>query len=318
MSRRLRVSNELQQSNFLIRHASLRQIQVFESVARNLSFTRAAEELHLTQPTVSSQVKSLVETIDLSLYEQIGRNIFLTEVGTQVAAACRDIINQLSNLEMLLDDYRGMKRGRLRIALVSTAKYFVPIALGRFSKRYPEIELGLKISNREEIFRRIDQNLDDLYILGQIQASNMDLKVVPFAPNPLVIIANKQHPLVGKSVSLQRLAEEPFIMREEGSGIRSTVEELFASHGLNVNERLSIDTNESVRLCVAGDLGIACVSGHGLDLSSDHSRIAKLNVEGFPIQKQWNIVYPSGKELSILAKEFLQLLQDEDVEQLDF
>lgn len=313
----MRISNTLQQSNFLIRHASLRQIQVFESVARNLSFTRAAEELHLTQPTVSSQVKSLVETVGLPLYEQVGRNIFLTEIGGQVATTCREIINQLSNLEMLLDDYRGMKRGRLRIAVVSTAKYFVPIALGRFSKLYPEIELGLKISNREEIFRRIEQNLDDLYILGQIQTATVDLDVVPFAPNPLVIIANKQNPLVGEKVSLQRLAEESFIMREEGSGIRSAVEELFAEHNLTINERLSIDTNESVKLCVAGDLGVACVSGHALDLDSNSSRIAKLDVEGFPIRKQWNIVYPSGKELSVLAKEFLQLLQDDGVSYLD-
>ncbi|MGV6810003.1 MAG: LysR substrate-binding domain-containing protein [bacterium] len=297
-------------SNFLIRHASLRQIQVFESVARNLSFTRAAEELHLTQPTVSSQVKSLAETIDLPLYEQIGRNIFLTEVGKEVACSCRDIIGKLSNLEILLDDFRGMKRGRLRIAVNSTAKYFAPLVLGKFSKQYPEIELGLKISNRETILRRIDQNLDDLYILGQIPTTHVDLEVIPFAPNPLVIIANKQHQLVGKKITLARLAQEPFIMREEGSGIRSTIEKLFSQHQLTINERLSLETNEAIKHCVAGDLGVACVSGHALDVDSSDSHIAKLEVDGFPIQKQWNIVYPSGKALSVLAREFLHFLQE--------
>lgn len=302
--------SQTSQSNFLIRHASLRQIQVFESVARNLSFTRAAEELYLTQPTVSSQVKSLAEAIDMPLYEQIGRNIFLTEVGEQVACSCREVIGRLSNLEILLDDYRGMKRGRLRVSVITTAKYFAPLALGKFCKKYPKIELGLKITNRENIYKRIDQNLDDLYILGQVPPTHLDLKSVPFAPNPLCIIAHKDHPLVGQKVTLKRLAKEPFLMREEGSGIRSAIEDLFAEQGLTVQERLSLESNEAVKHCVAGELGVACVSEHALYLTEPSLPIVKLDVEGFPILKQWNIVYPASKELSILAKEFLTFLTE--------
>ncbi|BBP44116.1 LysR family transcriptional regulator [Thiosulfativibrio zosterae] len=302
--------SQTSQSNFLIRHASLRQIQVFESVARNLSFTRAAEELYLTQPTVSSQVKSLAEAIDMPLYEQIGRNIFLTEVGEQVACSCREVIGRLSNLEILLDDYRGMKRGRLRVSVITTAKYFAPLALGKFCKKYPKIELGLKITNRENIYKRIDQNLDDLYILGQVPPTHLDLTSVPFAPNPLCIIAHKNHPLAGQKVTLKRLAKEPFLMREEGSGIRSAIEDLFAEQGLTVQERLSLESNEAVKHCVAGELGVACVSEHALNLSEPNMPIVKLDVEGFPILKQWNIVYPASKELSILAKEFLTFLTE--------
>jgi DNA-binding transcriptional LysR family regulator len=305
------IANPNGQSSFLIRHASLRQIQVFEAVARHLSFTRAAEELYLTQPTVSSQVKSLCDVIELPLYEQIGRNIFLTDVGEQVACNCRDIISKLSNLEIFLDDYRGMKKGRLRISVITTAEYFAPVALGRFSKRFPEIELGLTICNRENVIRRINQNLDDLYILGQLPSTSIDLEVVAFAANPLVVIANKEHELVGQKVSLKRLAKEPFIMREEGSGIRSTIENLFADKGLVIKERLALETNEAIKHSVIGDLGVACVSAHALNLKYTDSRIAILDVEEFPIEKQWNIVYPAGKELSILAKEFLQFLQDD-------
>ncbi|BCN94365.1 LysR family transcriptional regulator [Thiomicrorhabdus immobilis] len=297
-------------SNFLIRHASLRQIQIFESVARNLSFTRAAEELHLTQPTVSSQVKSLVEAVDMPLYEQIGRQVHLTEVGEQVACACRDVINELSNLESMLDDFRGMKRGRLRISVISTAKYFAPLVLGEFCKTYPKIELGLKITNRENVFKRIEQNMDDLYILGHIAPEELSLNTLAFAPNPLVVIAPKNHPLVGQKVSLKRLAKEPFLMREKGSGIRLTVEKAFEDKGLKVNERLTLDSNEAVKQCVVAELGVACVSKHALQLHSYDGPVAILDVEGFPIEKQWNIVYPKNKHLSVIAAEFLKFLME--------
>lgn len=298
------------QKNFLIRHATLRQIQVFESVARNLSFTRAAEELHLTQPTVSAQVKSLVEAIEMPLYEQIGRSIYLTEVGEQVACSCREVLNHFSNLEIMLDDFRGMKRGKLRVAVISTAKYFMPIALGKFCKKYPDIDLGLTITNREGLLKRIEHNMDDIYIVGQIPNSNYALDIHPFVPNPLVMIANRNHPLVGKKVSLKRLAKEPFIMREEGSGIRMAVEQLFQEQGLTVNERLTLATNEAIKHCVVGELGVACVSKHALYLEQKEGPIVELEVEGFPIEKEWNIVFPAGKELSLLAREFLAFLKE--------
>jgi len=297
-------------SNFLIRHASLRQIQIFESVARNLSFTRAAEELYITQPTVSAQVKSLFETIDMPLYEQVGRQIHLTEVGEQVACSCRDVINQLSNLEIKLDDYRGMKRGRLKIGVVSTAQYFVPVALGEFCKKYPKTELSLKISNRENIFKRINRGLDDLYVLGQTPLDAAELNVIPFASNPLVIVAHKNHHLVGKKVSLKKMSEEPFLMREEGSGIRSAVEAVFQDKDLIINERMVLETNEAVMSCVFGGLGVACVSKQGLHLYESSESLKVLDVDGFPISKEWNIVYPKNRELSILANEFFNFLKE--------
>ena len=308
-------SNQLGQ--FLIRYASLRQIQVFESVARNLSFTRAAEELHLTQPTVSGQVKSLADAIGLPLYEQLGRNIFLTEVGEAVVISCREIINSLSNLEIKLDDFRGMKRGRLRVAVVSTAKYFIPLALGEFCKKYPDIELSLHVGNRDSLLKRLNQNLDDIYILGQIPQTSFNLDVVPFTTNPLVIIANRENELVGQKVTLEQLADQFFIMREEGSGIRTAVMDAFSKKGLEVNERLTMQTNEAIKHCVVGDLGVACVSEHTLYLEDKNGPLVELDVEGFPIKKSWNIVYPSGKELSLIANEFLDFLKAREDEYLN-
>lgn len=308
-------SNQLGQ--FLIRYASLRQIQVFESVARNLSFTRAAEELHLTQPTVSGQVKSLADAIGLPLYEQLGRNIFLTEVGEAVVISCREIINSLSNLEIKLDDFRGMKRGRLRVAVVSTAKYFIPLALGEFCKKYPDIELSLHVGNRDSLLKRLNQNLDDIYILGQIPQTSFNLDVVPFTTNPLVIIANRENKLVGQKVTLEQLADQFFIMREEGSGIRTAVMDAFSNKGLEVNERLTMQTNEAIKHCVVGDLGVACVSEHTLYLEDKNGPLVELDVEGFPIKKSWNIVYPSGKELSLIANEFLDFLKAREDEYIN-
>jgi DNA-binding transcriptional LysR family regulator len=253
----------------------------------------------------------------MPLYEQVGRNIYLTEVGEQVASSCRAVIGKLSNLEILLDDYKGMKRGRLKVSVVSTAKYFAPRALGTFCKQHPNIELGLKITNRDTILKRIDQNLDDLYILGQVAPIDLDLKVIPFAPNPLVIVAHRDHELAGKKVTLKRLAKEQFLLREDGSGIRSALQSLFKERGLELNERLTLETNEAIKHCVAGDLGVACVSEHGLKLDSPTMPIVKLDVEGFPINKQWNIVYPAGKELSVIAQEFLEYLQEYGLDFID-
>lgn len=297
-------------NHILLRHASLRQIQVFESVARNLSFTKAAEELHLTQPTVSAQVKSLSDTIELPLYEQIGRKIFLTEIGESVAASCREIITTLYNLEIKIDNFRGMKSGRLRLSVITTANYFMPLALGEFTKKYPDIELSLVVCNRDQIFKRIDQNLDDLYILGHVPPSNIAMEVVPFTPNPLVIIANSEHHLAGKKTTMNYLAEEPFIMREAGSGIRNALENAFSEQGLSIKERMVMQDNEAIKHCVAGNLGIACVSRHAISQhNDDDGRIVELDVEGFPIEKSWNIVYPSGKELSVIAEEFFEFLK---------
>lgn len=298
---------------FLIRHATLRQIQIFEAVSRNLSFTKTAQELFLTQPTVSAQIKSFSTAINMPLYEQIGRNIFLTEVGEHVASSCRDIVNQLSNLEILLDDFRGMTRGCLKVAIVSTAKYFVPVALGQFIKKHPNIRLSLKIVNRENLLKRIHKNLDDLYILGQIPTTHLDLEVVPFAPNPLVVIANSENELVGQKVTLKKLSTQPFLMREEGSGVRATVEEAFAKEGLKVNERMTLDNNDAINHCVIGGLGVAVVSKHALNFAGANSPIVALDVEGFPINRQWNIVHHKGKELSLLTQEFLSFLKNESV-----
>jgi len=299
------------EARYLLRHATLRQIEIVESVARLGSFTRAAEELFLTQPTVSAQVKSLSETVGMPLFEQIGRRIFLTDAGNLVARGCRDVIDSLSNLEMSINELQGLKKGRLRLSVITTAKYFAPLALGDFAKQFPDIELELKVSNRDTLLRRIEENLSDLYIIGHVPDSGLDLELIPFAPNPLVVIAHRNHPLAGeRNIPLERIAQEPFIMREPGSGIRHKVEEHFGQHGLKPRQRLVLEGNESIKHAVVGQLGISVVSEHALNLESDAGPLVKLDVDGFPLERYWNIVYPRGKALSVIAREFLAFLKE--------
>ena len=297
-------------SKKLLRHATLRQVEVFESVARHLSFTRAAEELHLTQPTVSAQVKSLSEVVGLPLFEQVGRRIFLTDAGKLVERGCREVMDALSNTEMSLNELKGLRKGRLRLSVISTAKYFAPLALGDFAQQYPDIDLELLVSNRDNLLRRIEENLSDLYIIGQVPSTRLDLEVIPFSPNPLVVIAHRDHPLANmRNIPVERIAEEPFIMREPGSGIRHKVEGHFSSLGLKLRTRLVLDGNEAIKHAVAGRLGISVVSAHALNMESAQGPLVKLDVQGFPLESSWNIVYPRGKALSVISRQFLSFLK---------
>lgn len=290
----------------LIRHATLRQFQVFEAIVRLGSFTRAAEELFLTQPTVSMQTRKLADAVGLELFEHVGRKFTPTEAGMELYAACRQIFQSLSNLEMKVADLKGMKRGHLRLGVITTAKYLTPEILGQFNRIYPGIELSLKVTNRERINERLLANEDDLYITG-VPDDDLDVEAFPFAPNPLVVIAPREHPLVGrKNVSLEEISREPFIMRERGSGTRDATLRLFNAHGCRPQVRMELGSNEAIKHAVVGGLGLSVLSLHTLMLEGTEGPVAILNVKDFPIIRQWFIVYPRGRELSLVARTFLE------------
>jgi LysR family transcriptional regulator, low CO2-responsive transcriptional regulator len=293
--------------DYLIRHATLRQLQVFEAIVRLGSFTRAAEELFLTQPTVSMQIRKLTDALGLPLFEHVGRNVEPTEAGMELYQACRRMFETLANLEMNLADLKGLKRGRLRMGVITTAKYLAPEILGEFSRLYPGIELALKVTNRERIIERMHSNEDDLYIMGQAPEDELDVEAFPFAPNPLVVMAPRDHPLVGKkNIPLTEIAEQPFIMREPGSGIRDAVLRLFAAHGLRPKVRMELGSNEAIKHGIVGGLGLSVLSLHTLTLEGADGPVAILDVDQFPIHRQWYIVHPRGKELSLVARTFLE------------
>ena len=294
-----------------MKHATLRQLKVFESVARNLSFTRAAEELHLAQPTVSIQIKQLSTIAGLPLLEQIGKRLFLTEAGRELLKVCQGIFEGLSRFEMQVSDMQGVKAGKLSLAVITTAKYFVPRLLGPFCKRYPGIDVSLKVHNRERVLQSMTDNEDDLYVLGQ-PPEHLEVVLEPFLENPLVVLAARDHPLAGKKkISLSRLAEEPFLMREPGSGTRLATERFFGERGLKLKVRMELGSNEATKQAVAGGLGIAVLSAHTLALERSSDELAFLDVVGFPIRRHWYVAYPKDKQPTVVALAFLDFLREE-------
>ena len=293
--------------DYLIRHTTMRQLQVFEAIVRLGSFTRAAEELFLTQPTVSMQIKKLSDVLGLPLFEHVGRNIEPTEAGLVLYKSSREMFATLANLETAVADLKGLKVGRLRMGVITTAKYLAPEMLGEFSRVYPGIDLALKVTNRERIIERMRANEDDLYIMGQVPEDEFGVEAFPFAPNPLVVVAPRDHALVGKkNISLAEIAEQPFILREPGSGIRDATLRLFGDQGLRLQVRMELGSNEAIKHAVVGGLGLSVLSIHTLALEGPDGPVAIIDVEQFPIHRQWFIVHPKGKELSLVASTFLQ------------
>ena len=294
-----------------MQQATLHQLKVFEAVARHNSFTRAAEELFLTQPTVSIQVKQLAKTVGLPLFEQIGKRLYLTAAGRKLLATCQEIFEELSLFEVAVADLKGLKQGYLRLAVITTAKYVIPRLLGPFCQRYPGIDVSLKVTNHESVMERLMGNRDDLYILSQ-PPEDLNVSSHPFVENPLVVLAPRHHPLAQKkNIPLKRLDEEPFIMREPGSGTRKAVQKLFDEHGISVKVKLELGSNEAIKQAIAGGLGISVLSRHTLALEGTTSQLTILDVEHFPIQRYWYVVYPTGKQLSVTSRTFFEYLLNE-------
>lgn len=294
-----------------MKQVTFHQLKVFEVTARRGSFTRAAEELFLTQPTVSIQMKQLTKAVGLPLFEQVGKRLYLTEAGRALLSTCQDIFERLDQFEMTVSDLQGLQQGQLRLSVVTTAKYVIPRLLGPFCQQYPGIDVALIVTNHENILERLKENLDDLYIPSQVPEM-MDVFSQPFLENPLVVIASRHHLLAGTGdIPIERLNNESFIMREPGSGTRQAVEQLFDAHNISIRVRLELGSNEAIKQAVAGGLGISVLSRHCMALEGQTGQIAILNVEGFPIPRHWHIVHPKGKHLSVVAQTFFKYLQTE-------
>jgi DNA-binding transcriptional LysR family regulator len=288
-------------------HTTFRQLEIFEAIARLGSFTRAAEELYLTQPTISMQMKKLGDIVGLPLVEQVGKKVYLTDTGRDLAQACREVFGVMDRFTMAVAERQGLQKGRLSLMAVTTASYFAPRLLGEFSHRYPGIEVSLTVTNREQVLVNLADNLADLYILGQ-PPEDIEVVAQAFMCNPLLVLAAPGHALAGaENIPLERLVTEPWLLREPGSGTRRAVEELFASHGLSIRPRMELGSNEAIQQAILAGLGISVLSSHSLTLNAQE-QFAVLKVEGFPICRQWYAVYPAGRQLSVVSRTFLDFL----------
>lgn len=292
-------------------HFTFRQLQIFESVARLLSFSRASDELHLTQPAVSMQIKQLEDIVAIPLFEQIGKRIFLTRAGDELYQHAKIIARQMRDAKEALDSLREGISGRFDIAIISTAKYFAPTLLSRFCQYYPAVQLKLSVSNRAGIVQQLQQNEVDLVIMGQ-PPEDIGVTMIPFAQNAHIIVACAQHPLAERStIAVTELAQEAFLMREQGSGTRELLERLLLSHGISPLPRMEMSSSETIKQAVIAGMGIALLSEHTVKLELQTGRLKKLAVDGLPILREWHLVHHRDKRLSPVARAFKSFLLEQ-------
>ncbi|HQT26090.1 MAG TPA: LysR family transcriptional regulator [Burkholderiales bacterium] len=296
----------------MIHHWTLQQLRLFEAVARHKSYTRAAEELNLSQPAVYIQVKRLEESMGLPLIEQMGKKLLITRAGEFVYEAVVEVLSRLSSLHTSLNDMKGKVAGPLKLAVVTSAKFFMPHILGRFLRIYPDVQPQLTVTNRLRISERLADNLDDFVILGQQIPDALDLTMHPFMENPLVVAAYTDHPMQDrKNIPIAELAGERFLVREPGSGTRGATEELFAEAGLALNPYMELGSGEAIKQAIMAGIGISVVPLASLNLELRYDQIVVLDVENFPLHRTWHAVHLKGKQLGLTAKVFLDFLIEE-------
>lgn len=294
-----------------MKNATFRQVKVFEAVARHLNYSRAAQELRMSQPGVSGHVKQLEEHAGLPLFEQLGRKIYLTSAGHEMLRYSRAIIQQIKEADEALAALKGIRGGRLDIAVISAGDYFFPGLLAEFCRRHENVTVRLSVNNREEIVRQLAENTTDLTVLLR-PPENPDMVAEAFAPQPHVIIAAPGHGLVRKRhISLQALANEAFIVREQGSDTRLAMEELLAESRVKFNVTMEIRSTETIKQAVIAGMGISFLSAHTIGTELDLGRLAVLDVEGFPVMREWHIVHHKTKRLPPVAVAFKEFLLQE-------
>ena len=290
---------------------TFRQLRLFLALADTGSVSAAAKAMHVTQPTASMQLKEIALSVGAPLFEFVGKKLYLTDLGKELAVTARSVAQTWDAFEQNLDAAKGLSRGKLKVAVVSTAKYFIPRLIGSFCQQHPQIEIALEILNRDGVVQRLRENLDDLYIMS-MPPLDMVLEDEVFMANPIVVIAATSDVLSkAKRVSLEALAQRRFIFREKGSGTRMAADQYFRTMRFKPNVRLELGSNEAVRESVAGGLGVGVVSAHALrGLKKEHG-VSVLALDGFPLPSAWHIVHPASKKLSPLAVAFKQHLREQ-------
>lgn len=291
-----------------MKNMTLRQMRVFAAVARHLSFTKAARELHLTQPAVSQQVKLLEAEVGLPLFEQIGRKVHLAPAGVELLRYTDEAMELLRQASESLSAMRGLKRGVLKLGAVSTAKYFAPSLLSAFTPAYPEVTIKFDVGNREEVIQQLAANEIDLVIMGR-PPKELETVAEPFAKHPLVLIASPTHPLAAKRrIRLSQLQTEYFIIREEGSGTRSSMERVFGEPGVRFRVSMEVSSNETIKQAVMANMGISFLSSHTVGLELAAGKLVILDVVGLPIVRDWYVIHLADKILAPIPAAFRTFL----------
>jgi len=299
-----------------MKHATLRQLKAFEAVARHLSFSRAATELHLTQPAVSTQIRMLEDHAGLPLFEQLGKKTYLTQAGTELLDFARAIIRQFEDAEAAMAHYKGIASGRLNVAVISAGDYFFPQLMVAFARRHPGVQLNLTVHNREELLGQLAANRTDLAVMVRPPAHE-DTQHDAFAPHPYVIVAAPDHPLAGQAhVGVAALLRHPFVVRERGSDTWHSMEDAFGAHLAELQVAMEIRSTETIKQAVIAGIGLGFLSAHTIGRELLDRSLTVLPVDGFPLMLHWYVVHRREKRLPPVARAFHQFLLDEGAQRI--
>lgn len=290
---------------------TFRQLQIFRAVCESRSYSRAAEEMALTQPAVSLQIRQLEELIDQPLFDYVAKKLYLTPAAEALLKASEDVFGRLEALDMQLSDLQGSLQGQLSLAVESSAKYLVPHLFAAFREQHPEVSLQLVVVNHAQAVRRLSASRDDLLIMSQVP-SDMGLDFFPFLNNPIIAVAPPQHPLCSlEKLRLNDLTSFPLLVREPGSGTRRACEEYCHQKRAHFAQTLEVGSCESQVEAVAAGLGLALLSRHAVRLELSHGLLRELPVEELPLQRSWCVVHGRGKRLSPVAQAFRDFIRSE-------
>ena len=285
-----------------MRNATFRQLRVFSEVARQLSFTQAAQALHLTPPAVTMQIRELEKHVGMPLFDRSGRAVALTTVGEYMLVYARKVLATLKDAEDAAARLQKLEVGVLTIGMVSTAKYFLPRLLAAFHKEHAGVELKLVVGNREQLVRMLHANEVDIAIMGR-PPKELATRAEPFAAHPHVFVAPVDHPLVrAGTLAPAALQGEPFILREQGSGTRAAMEKFLDTSRTELRVTMEMASNETIKQAVMAGMGLSFLSLHTLGLELDNRLIALLDVEEAPVIRAWNVVHTLSKLLSPAAE----------------
>ena len=291
-----------------MKHATFRQLKVFESVARHLSYSRAAEELYLTQPAVSIQVRKLEEHAGHPLFEQLGKKVFLTAAGTELLQISRSIIQQFEAAEIAMAQFSGVAGGKLNVGVISAGDYFFPRLLVEFVGRHQGVQLNFTVHNREGLLSHLAENLTDLAVMVR-PPTDLDTVNEPFAPHPYVIVAPPSHPLVGRSrIEVGEVMRHPFIVRERGSDTWKSMQEGFGGDLSELNVAMEIRSTETIKQAVMAGMGLSFLSAHTIAQELQGRSLRVLDVQGFPLMLHWYVVHRHAKRLPPVAQAFKNFL----------
>jgi DNA-binding transcriptional LysR family regulator len=291
-----------------VRNVTLRQMRVFEAAARHMNFSRAAEELHLSQPAVSTQIKELASAVGLPLFERVGRKTYLTPAGEEMLQCARAITQRIKEATDSVAQLKGITGGRLNVAVISAGDYFFPRVLAAFAARHPGVALNLTVHNRESLLRELAQNLTDLAVMVR-PPGGRDTIALPFAPHPYVIVAAPDHPLAGvANIPRTALNRERFVQRERGSDTWNSMHEVLGRQLSRLNITMEIRSTETIKQAVIAGMGIAFLSAHTIGLELRAGNLVVLDVQGFPAMLNWYLVHNRTKRLPPAAAAFKDFL----------